>query len=225
MLKAVIFDFDGVIADSEVLHFRAFNEVLKDHGFQIGRPDYYRHYLGLSDRDCFTTLIEEGRLALDKDRIPDLTARKKQVYKDMAQTEGHVIEGVRPFLERLAAAGLLRAICSGALQAEIELVLDQANLRHHFSALVAADHVQRGKPDPEGYLLTLKQLQTIAPALQAKNCVVVEDSQWGLTAARAAGMATLAVTNSYPADQLHMADKVVAHLDEVTVTDLQGLCR
>ena len=82
----------------------------------------------------------------------------------------------------------------------------------------------RGKPDPEGFLLALQQLQQVNSGITAKNCVVIEDAHWGLKAAQAAGMRTVAVTNSYPADQLSMADQVVNQLDEITMDDLHGLC-
>ncbi|MCF7975221.1 MAG: HAD hydrolase-like protein, partial [Phycisphaerae bacterium] len=96
MVKAVIFDFDGVIADSEILHFRAFNEILAQFDFQIDKSDYYLKYLGLTDKDCYKTLIQEGHLPVTEDRVPDLVAQKKVIYKQLAQSDGHIIDGVRP---------------------------------------------------------------------------------------------------------------------------------
>jgi len=220
MVKAVIFDFDGVITDSEILHFRAFNEVLAHFDFQILKPDYYQKYLGLTDKDCYKTLIREGHLPITKDKVPDLVAQKEVIYKHLAASEGHIIEGVRPFLALLNHHGIIKAICSGALEAEIRYTLSQANLEDEFVTVVAADHVSIGKPDPEGYSLTLAQLQALDPCLTASQCIVVEDSHWGLEAAAGAGMKTIAVTNSYPADQLSMADHIVDRLDQITPTNL-----
>jgi beta-phosphoglucomutase len=220
MVKVVIFDFDGVIADSEVLHFRAFNAILAQFDFQIQKPDYYQKYLGLTDKDCYKTLIQEGHLPVTVDKVPDLVAQKKVVFKQFAESDGHIIDGLRPFLDLLNHHGIIKAICSGALEAEIQYTLAQAGLEDEFVTVVAADHVSVGKPDPEGYSLTLTRLQEIDPTLTARQCIVIEDSHWGLKAAKAAGMKTIAVTNSYPAEQLSMADNIVSSLDLITVEDL-----
>ena len=225
MLKAVIFDFDGVITDSEILHFRAFNAILNQHGVELTKPQYYQSYLGLTDADCYRTLIDEGRLKIDPSQINDLVAHKNKVFEELARTEGSIIDGVREFLDTLSHGGVPLAICSGALRAEIELILEQAKLRDRFDAIVSAEDVERGKPHPDGFLLALKELNDrgfgpIAPA----HCAVVEDSHWGLQAARSAGMRTIAVTNTYDAEQLNTADKVVTRLDELTLEDLTQLC-
>ena len=224
MLKAVIFDFDGVITDSEILHFRAFNEILAQFDIQITKPDYYKTYLGFSDKECYEILIQEGRLPIKAQQIPDLIAQKKDVYLHLAHTEGQIMAGVRAFLQLLHSHDIPLGICSGALQCEIEYILDQARIRDHFVTIVAADHVTRGKPDPEGFLLALQQLQQTNDSIVAGDCVVIEDAHWGLTAAIAAGMHTVAITNSYPADQLSMADRIVEQLDEITMDELHSLC-
>ncbi len=225
MLGAVIFDFDGVITDSEILHFRAFNAVLSKHGFELTRREYYSDYLGMTDVDCFKALIGEGRLHIDEAQIQELVQQKTKVFEQLARTEGRIIEGVREFLQMLSQNRVPTAICSGALRAEIELILDGAKLRSYFDVVVSAEEVKRGKPDPQGFVLALKKLnqrrvQPIAPA----HCVVIEDSHWGLKAARAANMRTIAVTNTYEADQLQEADKVVARLSDLTMQDLTHLC-
>ena len=133
---------------------------------------------------------------------------------------------MREFLDTLSAAKVPTAICSGALRAEIELILDEASLRSYFDVIVSAEEVKRGKPDPEGFLLALKKLNELWPEpIAPERCVVIEDSHWGLKAAKAAGMRTIAVTNTYDAAQLKQADNVVARLDELTMDDLQRICR
>lgn len=224
MLEAVIFDFDGVITDSEILHLRAFNETLDQFNVQIQKNDYYQKYLGLTDKDCFKTLIQEGHLPMNEDGVDDLISQKKIVYAALAASEGQIIAGVRPLLALLDQHRIIRAVCSGALEAEIRFTLKQADLEEGFATIVAADHVTVGKPDPEGYLLTLKRLQAVMPDLRADQCVVIEDAHWGIEAAKAAGMHTLAVTNSYAADELDAAEKIVDSLDQVTIDDLQALC-
>ncbi|MHC4517354.1 MAG: HAD family hydrolase [Planctomycetota bacterium] len=226
MLGAVIFDFDGVVTDSEILHFRAFNVVLAQYGFQFTRRSYYQDYLGLTDVDCYKALISEGRLRVEEMRINDLVQQKTRVFAKLARTDGSIIEGVREFLDMLTAASIPIAICSGALRAEIELILEDAGLRNLFDVVVSAEDVTRGKPDPEGFLLALQRLnETVVVPITPGQCIVIEDSHWGLRAGKAAGMRTIAVTNTYDAEQLTTAEKVVDRLSNLTMDDLHQLCR
>ena len=225
MLKAVILDFDGVIADSEMLHLRCFNEVLTQFGVKIATKDYYKDYLGLTDIDVFRLAVDKGLLKPTDRQIENLAGQKNQIFKKLAETEAGIIPGVRNFLQMLRQNNIPIAICSGALLAEIELILQAAQLRPFFEVIVSAEQVKKGKPHPDGPLLTLKKLnektrKPIAPA----ECVMVEDSYWGLDAAKAAGMHTIAVTNSYDPDQLTMAEKIVPRLDDLTIDDLHKLC-
>jgi len=225
MLRAVIFDFDGVITDSEILHFRAFNEVLKQYGTEITTKDYYTTYLGLTDVDCYKLLIEQGLLKISEGDIDKLVEKKARVFEELVKTEGRIIEGVRDFLQMLSNNGIPMAICSGALLSEIELILEQAKLRHYFSTIVSAEQIKKGKPHPDGFLLTLQKLnRNRSDAILAEQCVVIEDSHWGLRAAKAAGMHTVAVTNTYDAEQLSQAEKIITKLNELSITDLQQLC-
>lgn len=225
MLEAVIFDFDGVITDSEILHFRAFNKVLARHGLELSKKEYYSTYLGLSDSDCFAALIDENRLGVEKTQIEALIQQKARVFEQLARTDGKIIEGVREFLDLLTGARIPIAICSGALRAEIELILEDAGLRRTFDVIVSAEEVTRGKPDPEGFLLALQRLnETVLTPITPGQCIVIEDSHWGLRAAHAAGMHTIAVTNTYETDQLKAAQRVVARLSDLTMDDLTRLC-
>lgn len=225
MLKAVIFDFDGVITDSEILHFRAFNQMLAQYGIEITIKDYYKTYLGFNDADCYKLLIHQGLLKIGEQQIGNLVNQKKKIFERLAKTEGRIIEGVRDFLKMLEQNNVPMAICSGSLLTEVEMVLEEARLRHLFEVIVAADHVKKGKPHPEGFLLTLQRLnENREEAIKGNQCIVIEDSHWGLEAAKAAGMHTIAVTNSYDAEQLSMAEKVVTRLNELSIDDLQQLC-
>ena len=225
MLGAVIFDFDGVITDSEILHFRAFNKVLAPHGLELTKKEYYTRYLGLSDVDCFGALIGEGRLGIEAAQIKALLRQKTRVFEELARTDGKIIEGVRQFLDLLTAGSVPIAICSGALRAEIELILADAELRGLFDVIVSAEEVTCGKPDPEGFLLALQRLnELIVTPITPGRCVVIEDSHWGLQAAQAAGMHTIAVTNTYDAEQLTGAERVVHRLSDLTLDELSQLC-
>ena len=225
MLKAVIFDFDGVITDSEVLHLRSFNRVLGRYNIEISSKDYYQTYLGLSDVDCYRALIKNGVLRINERQIPELVKQKNHIFEELARTEGRTIEGVHGFLKMLSQNKIPMAICSGALSAEIEMLLEEANMRHFFSVIVSAEQVKKGKPDPEGFLLTLQRLNKgRTEPIEASQCIVIEDSHWGLAAAATAGMHTIAVTNTYEAEYLSRAEKIVSRLDELKIADLQQLC-
>ncbi|MBA7674809.1 Phosphorylated carbohydrates phosphatase [subsurface metagenome] len=225
MLRAVIFDFDGVITDSEILHLRAFNQSLAQYGIEITKNDYYTMYLGFNDTDCYKLLIEKGLLKMDEQQIKNLMIQKKKIFEQLAKAEGKMIEGVRDFLNMLEQNNIPMAICSGALLTEVEMVLEEARLRHLFEVIVSGEQVKKGKPDPEGFLLSLQRLnENRENPITANQCVVIEDSHWGLEAAKAAGMHTIAVTNSYDAGQLSMADKIIDRLSELSIDDLQQLC-
>ena len=224
MLRAVIFDFDGVITDSEILHLQAFNQVLAQHGVEISKKDYYKEYLSYADIDCFTLLRKKGLLKTDTRQIKELGKQKNQVFKELAKTEVRIFEGVRDFLQMLKDNEIPMAIYSGALLDEIELILGEARLRDFFEVIVSADQVKNGKPNPEGFLLVLKKLNQVREQhIKANQCIVVEDSPMGLEAAKAAGMHTVAVTNSYDAEQLIIAEKIVVRLSDLSIDDLQGL--
>jgi len=225
MLRAVIFDFDGVITDSEILHFRSFNKVLSQYGIEITKEDYYKKYLGLTDLDVFSLLANQNQLASDSQSIENLIKQKNHIFEQLAKTEGKIIEGVREFLQMLKQNNIPMAICSGALLTEIELILTDAGLRFFFETIVSAEQVKKSKPNPEGFLLTLQRLNKKSQSpVSASQCIVIEDSHWGLAAAKAAGMHTIAITNSYDADQLAMAEKVVSYLGHLSFRDLQELC-
>jgi len=225
MLQAVIFDFDGVITDSEILHFRAFNTVLAPYNVQLTKPEYYKSYLGMTDVDCYKALIGEGRLAVEESHVKDLVQQKTRIFEQLAHADGRIIEGVREFLDMLSENKVPLAICSGALRAEIELILEEAGLCSLFEVIVSAEEVKRGKPDPYGFVLALEKLNKGRwRAIRAQRCVVIEDSHWGLQAAKGAKMRTIGVTNSYDAEQLKQADKIVDRLSDVSMQDLIQLC-
>ena len=225
MFKAVIFDFDGVITDSEVLHLRAFNQSLVPYGVEISTKDYYTNYLGFSDFDCYKALVDNKLLKIDEQQIDEIISRKSKIFEELTKTEGRTIEGVQEFLLMLEENNIPMAICSGSLLVEIEVMLEESGLRHFFAEIVSAEQVKKGKPHPEGFILALQKLnKNCHPPIVAGECIVIEDSHWGLQAGKAAGMHTVAVTNSYDAEQLTIAEKIVGRLNELTINDLQKLC-
>lgn len=225
MLQAVIFDFDGVITDSELLHLNVFNQVLEQFNIKVTTEDYYRDYLGMTDAECFKTLNRKYQIGFDDKRIEDLIKQKNGIFEELAKSEGKIIEGVHSFLQMLKQNNIPMAIFSGSLLTEIELILATAQLRSFFEVIVSAEQVKNGKPHPEGFYLALEKLNDKKQdPIQPSQCVVIEDATWGLEAAKAAGMHTIAVTNSYQAEQLTFAEKIVTKLSELNMSDLQKLC-
>ena len=225
MLRAVIFDFDGVITDSEILHLRAFNHVLAQHDIEITEEVYYKEYLGFTDRDCFESVAGKNKLELDSEHIENLIKQKNRIFEKLAATEAAIFEGVPEFLQMLTDNKIRRAICSGALLVDIAPILEKSQLGPFFEDIVSAEQIEKGKPDPEGFLLALTRLNEGSQnSIAADECVVIEDSHWGLEAAIAAGMHTVAITNTYDAEQLSMAEKIVERFGELTIDDLQQLC-
>jgi beta-phosphoglucomutase len=226
MLKAVILDFDGVIADTESLHLEAFNEVLGQYNIEVSDDDYFEKYLGFTDFDFFSAVNDDYKLEWDDSEIEDFVEQKADIFEGYMEKGANIIKGATEFIEMLSKNNVPLAICSGASLHDIEVSLTGTKLLGHFKVVVTADDVLSGKPDPQGYMLARKKLsEVINQPIMAGECVAVEDSEWGLEAARAANMHTLGVTNSYPVPALGIADKVVDDLGTVTMETLQAVCR
>jgi beta-phosphoglucomutase-like phosphatase (HAD superfamily) len=224
-LRAVIFDFDGVIADSEPLHFEGFRRVLARQGIALSRSEYYEKYLGFDDAGAFRAVLTDHGQAFDDARIGTLVAAKLALFPEVIAGHPVIYDGAGACIARLAAAVPL-AIASGAALDDIEVVLKGTGLRERFHAVVAADHTPRSKPYPDPYLRAVEQLRelgAVAADAPGRQIVAIEDSVWGLQSARDAGLRTVAVTTSYPAEALDMADLVVRSLDDLSVERLEAL--
>jgi len=220
-MRAAIFDFDGVLVDSEPLHFRAMRDSLLPEGITIDEDEYARVYLAYDDRGALRRALEEHRVPFDLDRL-DLIARRKAGIFQAMLADIPLFPGVRELLSSLAREVPV-AIASGALRSEIESILTSAGLRSLFGAVVGADDVTQGKPHPEPYLSAMERIAAKAPGLRPEECVVVEDSPPGIASALAAGMKVVAVSNSYPPAALNAAHRVVQSLAGVGPSDLRGL--
>ena len=223
-LQAIDFDFDGVIADSEPLHFRAFQETLAEAGLDLSADDYYAHYLGFDDVGLFRELTIDRQIAMNEGQITALVARKGAKLHKILH-EGHALfPGAVHFIRR-AAAEVPIAIASGALRHEIVEVIEAAGVGGLFAAIVAAGDTPLSKPSPAPYRLAFERLRdSTGRDLDPRRCVAIEDSRWGLESACGAGLRCVAVTSSYSADQLPGAELVVRGLDELTLPALHRLC-
>ncbi|MCX5633181.1 MAG: HAD family phosphatase [Phycisphaerae bacterium] len=225
MLKAVIFDFDGVISDSEPCHFAAYNKVLADFGIQIKKEEYYAEYLGFTDYEAFEEIKKQRKIDFKNISIEHLIERKAEVFKELIGQGGHLIDGVVELVAELKKSNIKIAINSGATAADIKVMLAGSSIENSFDIIVSADDVSKGKPDPEGYLLALKKLNAVSESpVSAKQCVVIEDSHWGIISAKKAAMHIIAVTNSYAAEGLKDADMIINSARQLKIDTLRKLC-
>jgi beta-phosphoglucomutase len=223
MLKAIIFDCDGVIADSEPLHFATLQSVLAEEGITLTEEIYYRDYLAFDDRNAFTRAFRDRGQSLTEARLGELIARKAALVEPVMRTHLRIFPGVTEFIRRAAAQYPL-AVASGALRHEIALILQQAGVRDCFATVVSAEDVTRGKPDPEAFKKAHAALSTLnRDGIAAHQCLVIEDSLHGIEAGKLAGMPVLAVTNSYPRERLQRADAVIESFAGLTPGDLERL--
>ena len=217
MIEAIVFDFDGVLADSEPLHLAAYQQVFSALGVPLTRDDYYRNFLGYDDEGVFRLMGERHGWQLDDVRLAALVAEKSRVFDAVISTQDVLYPGAASIVERLASSYPL-GIASGALRHEIETVLRGALLDRHFRFIVASGDTVESKPSPDPYVRAA-QLHR----LPASACLAIEDSRWGIVSAKTAGMKCVGITNTYPASELSSADAVIGSLTEFTEALIQSL--
>jgi beta-phosphoglucomutase len=223
-LQAIVFDFDGVIADSEPLHLRAFQRTLGEIGLELSAADYFNKYLGFDDVGVFEALGTHSGTPFTGSQVRDLVARKGVHLHDLTSAGDALFPGALDFI-RAAAARIPVAIASGALRHEIDEVLGGAGLAPLFPVIVASGDTPQSKPSPAPYDMAFRQLQqTTGLSLDRRRCVAIEDSRWGLESARGAGLRCVGVTNSYPAHELPGAELIAGGLAELTLDALDQLC-
>jgi beta-phosphoglucomutase len=217
-----VFDFDGVLANSEPLHFQSFRAVLAAHGVSLTETDYYARYLGFDDASAFAAIGRDQQRVWSREEIAGLVGEKAEHMTELERHASLLFPGAAEIV-RQTAATIPIAIASGALGHEIRRVLDREGLIGCFDAIVSAEDTPRSKPAPDPYakavaLLRAAKLENLAP----RECVAVEDSAWGLQSAREAGLRTVGVAQSYAADDLS-ADLVIASIGDLNLARLRRL--
>jgi HAD superfamily hydrolase (TIGR01509 family) len=213
--KAIIFDFDGVITDTEPVHMQAWLEVFNPLGISFDKDEYDANYLGLNDRDFLDAVGRIHNRPFPDEEKARLIPQKLKHSIGLLSTQIPVLPGVEDFIE-LTSKKFLLAICSGAMKEEVHFILKKIGWLKLFNPIITQEDVVRGKPDPECYKLTLRHLNERLPVrnLSATDCLAIEDSPKGIKAAHQAGMSCLAISNSYPPDALDEAEWVVGSLEE-----------
>jgi HAD superfamily hydrolase (TIGR01509 family) len=205
--RAVIFDMDGVLINSEPLHFRATQEILERYGVTMTEADYFSRYIAYSDWEVMELLLSDPAVR------PAAAEAKSRRYLEL------VGSGIPAFPDGLDLLGRVDgwrvALATGSMRCEAELALGSLGIRDRFQAIVTREDCVNGKPHPEPFLRAAEGL-----GLPSNRCVVVEDSPGGIRAAKAAGMRCVAVTHSCPKNSLREADLIV---DDLGIVDLNLL--
>lgn len=219
MVKAIVFDFDGVLFDTEPLHFDMFRQVLRMEGISLAPEVYYARYVGLTDPACFrAVLADHGRSPASSETVARLVQCKTELMQASLRARLPAVPGVRDCVETIASR-YRTAVASGALREEIALCLELAGMASMFEHVSAAQDVHQGKPAPALYLHALAALNRRS-ALRADECVAIEDTPHGIEAAHQAGMRCIAVATTLPESRLSAADVVVPSLQTTTVESL-----
>jgi HAD superfamily hydrolase (TIGR01509 family) len=202
--KAVLFDMDGVILDSEPLHIAAFQATLGRHGHELSKEDYKVHFAGKTDEAGFESYFKFINEELNLSAIMSEKANK---YLELASGQIIPYPGIVTLIKKLADVVPL-ALVTGSLRAEANVALGTFGIIQCFKVIVAAEDILQSKPSPEGYNKAAAQL-----GLSPNQCVIIEDSPNGIKAALAAGADCIAVTNTHSAEELHEANNVVERLE------------
>lgn len=219
MIKAILFDFNGVIIDDEPIQFRAYQEIFKEHGVDLTEEQYYA-CMGMDDRTFIRTNFERAGKEISDESIDAVNAAKTEKWRSMIDKKLPLFDGVEHFI-RVMSQDFALGIVSMAKREEIEYVLGRSGLKSFFPVVVSAEDVSRHKPDPECYLKGFNAIdsyrirQQHLPMVHGET-LVIEDAPQGVMAGKAAGMATLAVTSAVSAEELRAAgaDAVVPHLKD-----------
>ena len=214
--KALIWDLDGVIADTAPFHFRAWQRVAQDKGIAFTEADFKQTF-GKRNPEIIAAKFNPDSSAQE---IEELACKKEELFRRIAKQSIKPFPGVLNLMLSLRAAMWKMAIASSTPVENIKLITQSLDIAGLFDAVVSDKDVLRGKPDPEVFLLAADKLGA-TPA----DCIVIEDAVAGVRAAKDAGMKCIAVTNTHPADKLAEADKVVDSLETVSVDTLEALLR
>lgn len=207
MIKAVIFDMDGVISDSLSLHTHTESKVLARYDIYLTPEEILKRFNAVPDPVMYKQLFDEiGK----KPNLEKLAEEKLVLFKEMAKKELRAIPGSIDFINDLSNKSFLLAVASSAPADIVNLILTTLHIKNKFGAIVTPEQVKHGKPDPECFLLAAKKLSTIP-----ENCVVVEDAPRGITAAKKAGMQCIGITTTHPKSHLHEADKIIDSFKQI----------
>lgn len=216
MIKAVLFDMNGIIIDDEHIHEMAFRETVKPFNIDLDHQIYLECCAGKTDRAGYEQIATKfsGDLPID-----ELLQQKSQMYLKLFPANKKDYPGVISLIHSLAKFFTL-ALTSSSSRAEVDLIIKEFEINHEFSVTVSANDVTKGKPDPEPYLITAEKLGVLP-----SECVVIEDSRSGVLSAKTAGCFCVGVTTTHSAEDLKKADLVVDHYSSLNAQVIKDLAR
>jgi beta-phosphoglucomutase len=219
MLNALIFDFDGIIVDSEPMHYKAFQAILQPLAIEFSWEEYCKTYIGFDDRDAFRAAFKEnGKRVCTRD-VNEMIRVKAAVFQQLIHDgEATPLPGAVELIKSIPSR-LPVALCSGALREDILPILANLGLNHAFTAIVTAEDTKKSKPDPAPYQLAMKKLDVKDSA----TVIAIEDTPVGIISAKGAGLKVLAVTNSYDREFLMEADAITDSLEDISRLSLEDM--
>ena len=225
-LKAILFDFNGVILNDEPIHQELISEILIAENLSFDQTELHNLSLGRSDRACLTDLFNRDGRVVTEEYLTKLITAKATAYRAKLQQLQTlpIYPDVPKFLAQLQQQKLTIALVTGALRQQVELILQQTNLTQYFSVIIAGDDITTSKPEPDGYLLAVIKLNQQHPELnlQSHECLVIEDSIAGIEAAKRAKMQVVGIANTYPLHVLQRrANWTVDYLSEIEIERIQ----
>ena len=208
MTKAIIFDMDGVISDSQPIHAGLEEVLLREHGIEISAAELTRNYAGIPDRECAKIIFAKYGKEIDLDKFVE---NKWTKILDYARGRIRPIDGAVELINKLKESNFKLAVASSSIPEFIYLVLSELKVKDKFDALTSGSEVKLGKPNPDIFLLAAQKL-----GVPPQECLVIEDAEHGVTAAKRAGMKCVWLTNreTLP-DNEYRADIVVRSLREL----------
>ncbi len=230
-LKAVLFDFNGVIINDEPLHEQLIEQILLGENLRPQLGEFKKVCLGRSDRVCLKELLTNRGRVVSESYLTELIERKAQAYQKLWREKSEqlpIYPGLEDLVYQLTSRNIKLAVVTGANRTEVELVLSSINLAKYFNAIVAGDDTLTSKPSPDGYLLAVERLNSLYPNtnLQPADCLAIEDTPVGIQAAKSAGIAVVGVANTYPFHMLQrQANWTVDYLHDLEIERVQKVLR
>jgi HAD superfamily hydrolase (TIGR01509 family) len=202
MLKAVLFDFNGVIINDEPIHQDLINEILIGENLRPLGAEFAELCLGRSDRACLRDVLSRRSRSVTEDYLTKLISKKASLYRERLEKLDKlpIYEEIYSFLNIVKARDLKIGLVTGAVRSEVESILQQAAIRDYFSVIVTGDDITTSKPQPDGYLLAVERFNRwdFNLQLQPEECLVIEDTFVGCEAAKKAGMQVVGIAHTYP---------------------------
>lgn len=200
--RAILFDLDGVLTDTEPIHMGVWQDILAELPIHFTKADYDARYIGLNDRDFLAKILKENKKSLTKEQREKLIGKKEKGVLHRLSNQIPLIPGVEKFLKKIVSQKIPMGLVTGALPSEVHFILIRMQWKKYFPIAITSANVQKGKPDPEGFLIAFQQLQSLQhwdPPLQKSDCLIFEDSKNGLKAAQRAGISCQLVEGSWEA--------------------------